>query len=72
MSSRPLVIRNGLADQKMLADLQRPLEIDLEALFRVMEEQAIRGFLRAVESGQSPTQAITSVTQAITEYQEEA
>lgn len=67
---RDMMIRNGLADTKLLNDIQRPMELDFEAFFRTMEEDAITGLLRAVEDGQTPSQAISSVVQAITERKE--
>ncbi len=59
--SKPGEIRTGLTDETEVRAMQRPLEIDLEAVFAELREDALRELLRAVKDGASPEQAIRRV-----------
>ena len=58
---KPLVLRNGLVDTKLLHDVQRPLELDLEAAFKEMQDDVMRELIDAVSDGATPDEAIRRV-----------
>ena len=58
---KPLVLRNGLVDTKLLHDVQRPLELDLEAAFKEMRDDVMRELIDAVSDGATPDEAIRRV-----------
>lgn len=64
---KPLVLRNGLVDAAVLRQVSRPLELDLEALFKRMEEDALRAVLEAVREGDDAGQAIRRVAELLGE-----
>jgi len=49
-----VTLRNGLLDGKMLEEMRRPFELDLEAVFKMMLDQMIREVLKAAGDGSSP------------------
>jgi hypothetical protein len=59
--SKPGEIRTGMTDETAVRAMQRPLEIDLEAVFAELRDDALRELLRAVKEGASPEQAIRRV-----------
>lgn len=64
---KPLVLRNGLVDTKLLREVQRPLELDLEAAFKQMREDVTRKLLEAVREGDTPDEAIRRIDMMLAE-----
>ena len=52
---------DGNTNVDLLRNLQRPLELDLEAAFKAMQEDVMRELLAAVKDGASPDEAIRRV-----------
>jgi len=46
---------------KEIAGLQRPMELDLEAAFKIIESDAIQELAKAIDEGMSPMQAVDMV-----------
>ena len=63
--TRSMTVRNGLMDGALVTDLQRGLELDLEAVFRAMRDDVLREFVRSVREGDSPTRAIERAVDVI-------
>jgi hypothetical protein len=53
--------RMGFTDTELLRKLRRPLELDLESVFKAAEEDVMRAVLDGVKSGESPTKVIDRV-----------
>ncbi len=58
---KSILLRNGLVDRKLLAEVQRPFELDLEAAFKQMQEDVTRKLLEAVKEGDTPDEAIRRI-----------
>ena len=55
---KSMQFRNGLVDAQLLQSIQRPLELDLEAAFKAMQDDVMRELLAAVKDGQTPDEVI--------------
>jgi len=64
---KPLVLRNGLVDTKLLHDVQRPLELDLEAAFKAIQDDVMRELLESVKAGETPDEAIRRIDMMLAE-----
>jgi hypothetical protein len=53
--------RMGFTDTELLRKLRRPLELDLESIFKAAEEDVMRAVLEGVKAGESPTKVIDRV-----------
>ena len=58
---KPLVLRNGLIDSDLLREVRRPLELDLEAVFKAMRDDVMRELLAASREGATPEEAIRRI-----------
>ena len=58
---KPLVLRNGLIDSDLLREVRRPLELDLEAVFKAMRDDVMREVLAASREGSTPEEAIRRI-----------
>ena len=55
---KSMQFRYGLVDAQLLQSIQRPLELDLEAAFKAMQDDVMRELLAAVKDGQTPDEVI--------------
>jgi len=63
------MISSGLisVEKRAMAEMQRPLELDLEAAFKAMEEDVMREVSAAVELGATPDEVIRLVNAVLAE-----
>lgn len=64
---KTMEFRSGLVDGKDLRELQRPLELDLEAAFKAARDDCMRALAKAVHAGATPDEAIRAVDAVLAE-----
>lgn len=67
-----MTFRNGLVDPRQIDEMLRPLQLDLEAAFKAMRDDAMRELRAAVKAGADPTEIIQRVDAALGAGEEDA
>jgi hypothetical protein len=64
---RGIELRMGLVDGKAIKEIQRPLELDLEAAFKAMRDDVTREMIAAINDGATPDEVIRRVDAILAE-----